>query len=75
MEHPVVVDTRGLGLMVAMTLDGPGLASQVVQQALRRGLLLFTCGFDAIRFMPPLDVTIREIDLALEILDHALAAL
>jgi 4-aminobutyrate aminotransferase len=74
-EHPVVVDTRGLGLMVAMTLDGPGLASELVQQALGRGLLLFTCGFDAIRFMPPLDVTIREIDLALEILDDALAAL
>jgi 4-aminobutyrate aminotransferase len=73
-EHSMIVDTRGLGLMVAMTLDGPGLASQVAQQALRRGLLLFTCGFDAIRFMPPLDVTIREIDLALEILAGALSS-
>ena len=61
--------------MVAMTLDGSGMASQLVQQALRRGLLLFTCGFDSIRFMPPLDVTIREVDLALEILDDALATL
>jgi 4-aminobutyrate aminotransferase len=74
-EYPIVVDTRGLGLMVAMTLDGPGMASQLVQQALGRGLLIFTCGFDSIRFMPPLDVTIREVDLALEILDDALAAL
>jgi 4-aminobutyrate aminotransferase len=74
-EYPVVVETRGLGLMVAMTLDSPGLASELVQQALRRGLLLFTCGFDAIRFMPPLDVTIREVDLALEILEDSLAAL
>jgi 4-aminobutyrate aminotransferase len=74
-EHPMIIGTRGLGLMVAMTLDGPDLASQVVQQALGRGLLLFTCGFDAIRFMPPLDVTIREVDLALEILDRALASI
>lgn len=74
-EHPIIVDTRGLGLMVAMTLDGSGMASRLVEQALRRGLLLFTCGFDSIRFMPPLDVTIREVDLALEILDDALAAL
>jgi 4-aminobutyrate aminotransferase len=74
-RYPIIVDTRGLGLMVAMTLDGPDLASQLVHQALGRGLLLFTCGFDSIRFMPPLDVTIREIDLALEILDDALATL
>jgi 4-aminobutyrate aminotransferase len=74
-EYPIIVDTRGLGLMVAITVDGSRMASQLVQQALNRGLLLFTCGFDSIRFMPPLDVTIREVDLALEILDDALATL
>jgi 4-aminobutyrate aminotransferase len=74
-EYPIIVDARGLGLMVAMALDGPGMASRLVQEALKRGLLVFTCGFDSIRFIPPLDVTIREVDLALEILDDALAAL
>jgi 4-aminobutyrate aminotransferase len=74
-EYPIVIDARGLGLMVAMTLDGPGMASRLVQEALKRGLLIFTCGFDSIRFIPPLDVTIRESDLALEILDDALAVL
>ena len=66
---------RGMGLMVAMTLDGSGMASKLVQEAFSRGLLVFSCGFDSIRFMPPLDVTIREADLALEILDDAMASL
>jgi 4-aminobutyrate aminotransferase len=33
-------------------------------------LLLIGCGYKAIRFLPPLDVRKREIDLALEILEE-----
>ena len=44
-----------------------------LQACLERGLLLLGCGFKAIRFLPPLDVTERELDLALEILSGALS--
>ena len=74
-KYPVIYNPRGLGLMVAMSLEGTGLPSRLVEEAFGRGLLIFSCGFDSIRFIPPLDVTIREADLALEILDAALAAL
>lgn len=74
-KYPMMIDPRGSGLMVATAFDGPGMASRLVQEAFKRGLLVFTCGFDSIRFMPPLDVTVREADIALEILDEALAAL
>ena len=58
--------------MVALSIDGKGVASKVMEEAFKRGLLIFTCGFDSIRFMPPLDLTVREADLALEVLDQAL---
>lgn len=74
-KHPVITEVRGLGLMVAMSLDGAGMNSRLVSEAFRRGLLIFSCGFDSIRFIPPLDVTMREVNIALEILDKALSAL
>ena len=52
-----------------------GMAGKLMEEAFKRGLLVFTCGFDSLRFMPPLDLTVREADLALEILDQALGAI
>jgi 4-aminobutyrate aminotransferase-like enzyme len=40
----------------------------------KRGPLLLWCGFKAIRFLPPLDVTTRELNLALKILSGVLLA-
>jgi 4-aminobutyrate aminotransferase len=58
--------------MAAMSIDGKGMAGKVMEEAFKRGLLVFTCGFDSIRFMPPLDLTVREADLALDLLDQVL---
>jgi 4-aminobutyrate aminotransferase len=71
-KHSRVHKLRGLGLMVAMSIDGKGMAGKVMEEAFKKGLLVFTCGFDSIRFMPPLDLTVREADLALDVLDQAL---
>ncbi len=68
-----IVDVRGLGLMDAMELDTVERRGRIVQACLDRGLLLLGCGFKAIRFLPPLDVTDRELDLALEILADVLS--
>jgi 4-aminobutyrate aminotransferase len=67
-----VEDVRGLGLMDAMELDTVERRGRVLHACLERGLLLLGCGFKAIRFLPPLDVTQRELDLALEILSEVL---
>jgi len=45
---------------------------RVIRQAFARGLLLLGCGYKIIRFLPPLDVRQREIDMALEILEVSL---
>jgi 4-aminobutyrate aminotransferase len=67
-----IVDVRGLGLMDAMELETVERRDRILRACLERGLLLLGCGFKAIRFLPPLDVTHRELDLALDILSEAL---
>ncbi|HWU36995.1 MAG TPA: aspartate aminotransferase family protein [Candidatus Acidoferrum sp.] len=70
-----IVDVRGLGLMNAMELDTVERRGKFLVGCLARGLLLLGCGYNAIRFLPPLDLTQREMDLALEIVSDVLARL
>lgn len=74
-RYPKVKEARGLGLMLAMTLEGEDLADRLIKEAFHRGLVLLTCGFDSIRIIPPLDATVREANIALNILDEALKTL
>jgi 4-aminobutyrate aminotransferase len=74
-HHPVVVQVRALGLMVAAQFDTAARTSAIVQHCLREGrLITMTAGAagTTLRFMPPLTVTAEEIDLALTALDKAL---
>ena len=85
-RHPVIGDVRGLGLMVAIELVRPGvgdgrvlhpeLTKRVQAEALARRLIVLTAGtyVNVIRIIPPLVTTDEEVDLALGILDEALAA-
>ena len=66
-----IVDVRGIGLMIAIEIDSRERRDRIIQNAFQRGLLLLGCGYKAIRFLPPLDVRQREIDMALEILQKA----
>jgi 4-aminobutyrate aminotransferase/(S)-3-amino-2-methylpropionate transaminase len=73
---PRIRDVRGLGSMLAIELDDPSAASRVVEEALRRGLLLLKAGVDgrAIRVLVPLVVTDAELDEALGAWEQALEA-
>lgn len=68
-----IQDVRGLGLLDAMELDTAERRTRILHACLERGLLLLGCGFKSIRFLPPLDLTQRELDMALEILVGVLA--
>jgi 4-aminobutyrate aminotransferase len=72
LKYPFILDVRGLGLMDAVELDSRERRDRLVQKAFTQGLLLLGCGYKGVRFLPPLDVRKREIDLALEILEEAL---
>lgn len=77
-RHTCIGDVRGLGLMVAMDFvqpDGspdPARRDAIIQAAFHRGLLLLGCGECAIRFCPPLCITSRDIDVALEIIERVI---
>jgi 4-aminobutyrate aminotransferase len=73
-KYDFVVDVRGIGLMDAIELDTRERRDQILRQVFHQGLLLLGCGYKAIRFLPPLDVRQREIDLALTILEKTLAS-
>jgi 4-aminobutyrate aminotransferase len=81
-EHPVIGDVRGPGLMIGVEFvkdrasrepDG-ATADAVAARATEAGLLLLTCGIDhqVIRWIPPLDVTVPEVEEALAIFEAAL---
>jgi 4-aminobutyrate aminotransferase len=80
-EHPLIGDVRGRGLMVGVEFTGADgkpdgtTASAVLQECLKRNLLLLTCGSygNVLRWIPPLVVTQEQIDVALVTFNGALA--
>jgi 4-aminobutyrate aminotransferase len=67
-----VVDIRGMGLMLAAEFDTKDRRDDVIAAAMERGLLTLGCGHKTLRFLPPLDVTDREIGLAVALLADAI---
>jgi predicted acetylornithine/succinylornithine family transaminase len=67
-----IVEVRGRGLLVAVQFDRD-LSDKVVKSCLQCGLLLNPVKPDAIRFMPPLNITKNDIDEAIAILALVLA--
>lgn len=72
-RHKLVKEVRGQGLMVAVSLNSP--AEEVLGVCLSRGLLLSCQMGTILRFLPPLTVTLEEIDQAVAVLDGVLTDL
>jgi len=70
-KYDDVIEVRGKGLMMALELKRP--VGAIIMEALEQGLLLINSGTNIIRFVPPLTITLEEIDLMLTILDQLLA--
>ena len=82
-KTPEMVDVRGPGFMVATefnTADGrapnPDFANTVRQEALKRGLILLTCGTfgNVIRFLAPITIQDEIFAEALDILEESIDA-
>jgi predicted acetylornithine/succinylornithine family transaminase len=65
-----VTEVRGRGLLIAMQFDQE-IAEKLVLACLNRGLLVNKVKPDALRFMPPLTITEKEVDKAVGILGEA----
>jgi acetylornithine/N-succinyldiaminopimelate aminotransferase len=69
-KYPIIKGIRGLGLMVGVELNIEG--KVIVEECLRSGLLINCTHEKVLRLMPALNVTKKEINRAIEILDEVL---
>ncbi len=72
-SHPTVAGVRGRGLLWGVQFRDPRHAGAVVVRALQRGVILLQAGSDGdvITIAPPLVITKRQLDRAVDILDSA----
>ena len=74
-RHPAICDVRGKGLMLAFEFAEDGQAAAFEQGCFQRGLLVLSCGKNAVRLAPPMIVTQAEADIAVEIMEAVLGEL
>lgn len=70
-QRPRVREVRGRGLLWGLELAEP--AAPVVAAARERGLLVLTAGPEVIRLIPPLVITVEELERGVGILEEVLA--
>ncbi len=80
-KHPNIGHVRGKGLMLAMEFvrdrstkqPFPEMRDRVEEYAFRLGLLTMGAGDSVLRMAPPLIITEKEVDEALDLLDQAIS--
>jgi acetylornithine/succinyldiaminopimelate/putrescine aminotransferase len=69
-EYPVIKEVRGMGLMAGVELNIEG--KSIVEKCLGQGLLINCTHDKVLRLMPALNITKKELDKGLSILDKAM---
>lgn len=69
-KHGVIVDVRGLGLMLAIELDSADLAKQAVAEMLNRKILINRTSETVLRFLPPYILQKMHVDETVDALDQ-----
>lgn len=79
-RHRLIGDVRGQGLMIGVECvrdrETKEVAvaerNEILQRCFQKGLLLLGCGQSVLRLVPPLMITTRDVDAAVEILDSVM---
>lgn len=69
---PCVVEVRGMGLVIGVQVKSNPIEYE--KACLAKGLLFSTAGDDVLRFVPPLNISMKDIDKGLLILKEVLSA-
>ena len=69
-KYKIIKEVRGIGLMLGIELDIEG--KVIVEGCLAKGLLINCTHDKVLRLMPALNITKKEVDKAMEILDSVL---
>ena len=64
---PIVKDVRGKGLMIGTQIDSSIKPFDIEVRCLEKGLCTTTAGCDVVRFLPPLNISDKEIEEGLAI--------
>ncbi len=80
-KHKIVGDVRGRGLMIGVEIVkdqktkeyAADLRDKIVQGAFTKGVLFLGCGPSTVRIAPPLIVNHEQADVAVDILEEAIA--
>ena len=70
LDKEVIVEARGVGLMVGLELNKPG--AEYVDKLREKGFLINCTAGNVLRFVPPLIITKDEIDKFIKALDEVL---
>ena len=71
-NFPLVKEIRGKGLMIGIKIDKSIKPLDIKISCLENGLCVTTAGSDVVRFLPPLNITDKEIDEGLAIFKRVL---
>lgn len=71
-NNPLVKDVRGKGLMIGVQIDSKVNPLDIKKKCLEKGLCVTSAGSDVIRFLPPLNISDKEINEGLEIFKNVL---
>ena len=69
---PILKDVRGKGLMIGTQIDPSIKPFDIEVRCLEKGLCTTTAGSDVVRFLPPLNISDKEIDEGLAIFKSVL---
>ena len=70
-RFPSIREVRGKGLIIGMELEREG--SKIVDDCLREGLLINCTAHKVLRFIPPLTIGKKDIEMGLAVLEKVLA--
>ncbi|MCX5711360.1 MAG: aspartate aminotransferase family protein [Candidatus Omnitrophica bacterium] len=69
-RYPAINEVRGMGLMIGLDLNIPG--KPLVEKCFEKGLLINCTHDTVIRLMPALNISIKEVDRAIDIIEKSL---
>jgi acetylornithine aminotransferase/acetylornithine/N-succinyldiaminopimelate aminotransferase len=73
-KHPEIKEIRGMGLMVGMEVVSAELAKAIVEQMLKRGVIVNRTDETVIRFLPPFLIQKKHVNEVVAKLDQAITS-
>jgi acetylornithine/N-succinyldiaminopimelate aminotransferase len=72
-QHSIIIEIRGKGMILAIELDKPG--AQVVLDCMKKGFLINCIKQNVLRFLPPLNISRKDINSLMPVLSESLTRL